>query len=145
MPSLDGTLNVVGTSMEFVSVVVGGINLPYAKQLRAWVRGFLSSLLLWIAFILFVGMGFAGSITFIVLQFLDISTTEFVERVYGDYRNYPIMLSVIIGVNVGAFALFKGSEWIEGLGDEALRNFLLAMGAFFGIGVLLQLIAAATP
>ena len=136
MASLDGTLNVAGTSLEFVAVMVGGLALPYAARLRERIRGPLS--------VTFIGLGLA--VGFVVIVIVPIVALLAITNVIDVIEPIPDTYGfILLGITWVTFPALAIGRWLSRASEDRLRRVLELMGLAFGVGVLLQLIAAATP
>lgn len=120
------TLEVVGASMQFAAVVVGALAL---KEEARPVRNLIKVIAAAVPTMVFFVIGAVAAMLVITLA----------ERLVGIIPWYAAPPFIIGGIGV--------TEALKRLGnasDEALTRVLRVMVPVFGVGVLLQLIAAAT-
>jgi len=120
------TLNIGGSALEFTGVLCGGLATRLAKPFRDLMRGPLSR---WLGRIYFLLDGFGLPIQAIVmLAILDMSLATFL---------------VVTGFGVAlAWLALKGAQLLSKATEDGLHDVLEVAGAVFGVGVLMQLVAA---
>jgi len=144
--SLGPALNVIGMSIELLSVVLGGLALPQAEPIRSWMRGRLATRaaqlfyshwwspflvsLMWFALL----FGFTFAVAFGIRGLSDPELPDAVGLLLAS--------ACILVPGSLFFGFFYFIEWLPRAGDEALRNLLLLMGTLFGLGIALQLVSA---
>jgi len=128
MSAADG-LNLGGTVLEFIGVVVGGLALDSAAGLRERLKVLLSVGLLRLFKNGYLVGALAAVLTIPVTYLLPFAALT--DAVVG------VVLVATVGI-----AMLNLGEKLANARDETLKNVLLAMGAIFGIGVLMQAVAA---
>ena len=123
MSAMDSAMNFAGTILELVAVVMGGLATPVAGPVRQWIQQRIATIV-WLSFPLVSA----------VLLALGIFLPE------NSSARLPLLIA-------GGFPLVTGSgvglgKWIARMSDDSLVRVLQLMAVLFGIGVLLQAIAA---
>lgn len=136
MAGLDYYLNVTGSSLELAGVFFGGLALPSSKGLREGISGPLSFTLIGLS------SNFQRLSTLASFGVVIVSTLAYTGVIEPIPDIYAVIAIPAIMAVLGAKLV---GRWLADAKDETLRRVLELMGFGFGVGILLQLIAAATP